>query len=47
MLELSERMCMTAGELGDRMSAAELTERMALEHVRHAERERAQRERER
>jgi hypothetical protein len=49
MLELSERMCMTAAELGDRMSAFELMERHALELVRadeqRAEQERAERKR--
>jgi hypothetical protein len=37
MLELSERLGMTAWELGARMSAAELTERRALDMVRAAE----------
>ena len=44
MLELSERLCMTAAELGERMSARELHERMALDRVRAAEQERAQTE---
>jgi len=33
-------MGMTAAELGDRMSAAELEQRIALEHVRAIERQR-------
>ncbi len=37
LLELSERLGMTAWELGARMSAAELTERRALDMVRAAE----------
>lgn len=41
MLELSERMGMTAAELGIRMSAAELTERRGLEIVRNEEQRRA------
>jgi hypothetical protein len=41
MLELSERLCMTRSELGVRMSARELHERMALDRVRAIERERA------
>lgn len=42
MLELSERLGMTAAELGQRMSAAELIERRALDEVRAAERRRAE-----
>lgn len=41
-LELSERLGMTAAELGQRMSARELTERRALDIVRGREQERAE-----
>lgn len=41
MLELSERMGMTAGELGNRMSGLELQERIVLERVRQSEHEKA------
>lgn len=44
MLELSERLGMTAAELGIRMSAAELHERMALDKVHAQEREKAERD---
>lgn len=40
-LDLSERMGMTAAELGIRMSAAELMERRALDDVRAIEQEKA------
>ena len=40
-LDLSERLGMTAGELGLRMSGLELRERMVLETVRQAEHEKA------
>lgn len=43
MLELSERLGMTAAELGIRMSAAELTERQALDKVKAEEAERERR----
>lgn len=42
MLELSERMGMTRAELGLRMSARELTERMALDRVHASERRKAE-----
>lgn len=42
MLELSERLGMTAAELGLRMSARELMERQALDEVRAAERRKAE-----
>lgn len=42
MLELSERLGMTAAELGARMSAKELMERRVLDEVKAAERQRAQ-----
>lgn len=42
LLQLSERIGgLTADELGQRMSARELTERRALDHVLHAEAEAA------
>ena len=44
MLELSERLGMTAAELGVRMSAAELAERQGLDRVRAQEQEQHDRE---
>lgn len=43
MLELSERLGMTAAELGVRMSARELTERQALDIVHGQEQQKADR----
>jgi hypothetical protein len=47
MLELSERLGMTAGELGLRMSAAELMERRVLDEVKAAEHRKAEEKAER
>jgi len=45
--ELAERLGMTVAELGERMSARELSQWMALERLRVQEQEKWQREQER